>query len=397
MKIKLGKNALEFFGGGVYEEGYKPKRVYEKVVYSKPSDLPKLPFFEKIIEPSYLDVFRKDNNKDVILPPKIKLDLDNDPRLKYLSKRDRLPRIYPELEIYNKFVHIGQRKLFLSEIQHLSAKLKSKDEVAIVVYSGAAPTNKAWMEHLMFPNVKFLLVDPNMFNIYIQTYQDSHYLHADEKTNRIVYYGNSKTNFNPGYSIKQSDCSIKYFDGEREIIIPDKYSQAAPLDNHVDEVDMRYIKHFFESDNCIFINEKYFSNNTARFCNELFKYRQNYPKYKDCKTFYWSDIRTDSGGERDDYPDDLDILWNTAMMYNWVKIAEPDYAMLKFRTPYLNGEPINFDRHRADFDLCAKLGNDLEKIIKTTKNFSFFKGEIYHQAWHGRISTETRLWIEGET
>ena len=394
MKAKFNQNSLDYFG--VYEEGYKKKKVYDKTVYTNLANLPKLQFYEKIIEPTYMDVFRRDNNKDVVLPTKLKLDLDNDPRLKYASKRDRLPRIYPELENYNKFVHIGQRKLFLSEIQHLSAKLKSKDEVAIVVYSGAAPTNKCWMEHIMFPNVKFLLVDPNMFNIYITTYRDSHYLHAAEKDNKIVYYGNSKTNYNSSYGLMESACQIKYFNGENEIIVPEKYSQSAPLDNKVDEVDHRYIKHFLESDNCVFINEKYFTNNTARFCNELFKERQNYPKYKDCKTFYWSDIRTDNGGERDEFPDDLDILWNTAMMYNWVKIAEPDYAMLKFRTPYLNGESIDFNRHRADFDLCAKLGNDLENVVKTSGNFSFFKGEIYHQAWHGRISTETRLWINGE-
>jgi hypothetical protein len=396
MSISLSNNALEFFGGGVYEEGNKQKKKYDKTVYTKLSDLPKIPFYEKIIEPTYMDIFKRDNNKDIILPTKLTLNLDEDPRLKYASKKDRLPRIYPELENYNKFIHIGQRKLFLSEIQHLSAKLKSKDEVAIVVYSGSAPTNKQIVECKMFPNVKFLLVDPNMYNIYYTTYRDSHYLHAEDEENMVIYYGNSRTNFNPSYGIGEKECKIKYFDGENEIIVPEKYSQAAPVDNKIDEVDERYIKHFFESNYNIYINEKYYTNNTSRFVNKLFKQRQNYPKYKDCKTFYWSDIRTDSGGERDDYPDDLDILWNTAMMYNWVKIAEPDYAMLKFRTPYLNGESINFDRYRADFDMCAQLGNDIEKIVKTTKNFSFFKGEIYHQAWHGRISTETRLWIDGE-
>jgi hypothetical protein len=353
-------------------------------------NLPKIPFYEKIIEPTYIDTFRKDNDRSVFLPVKLKLDLDNDSRLKYASKRDRLPRIYPELERYNKFVHIGQRKLFLSEIQHLSAKLATKDESAIVVYAGSAPTNKAWMEHLMFPNVKFLLVDPNMFNIYIQTYRDSHYLHAADSD--IVYYGNSRTNYNPDYGAQK--CSIKYFDGEKEYVIDDKYKDNSPADNKIDTGDERFIKHFFTSQNCIHINEKYFSNDTAKFVHKLFAERHKYPKFAGCKTIFWCDIRTNDG--EDDSPGDFDILWNSAMMYNWCKIMEPDFAMLKFRTPYLNGEPIHFDRQQEDFDLAAKFGNNIEEIIKKTNNFSYFRGEIYHQAWHGRISTETRLWIDGK-
>lgn len=170
MNIKFSKEAKKYFGAGVYEEGDRKRKKQPIQKYTNLADLPKLPFYEKIIDPTYLEIYRRDNNKDIVLPPKIKLDMENDPRLKYTPKKNRLPRIYPELDAYDRFVHIGQRKLFLSEIQHLSAKLKYKDEVAIVVYAGSAASNKGWMEHLMFPNVKFLFVDPNMFKIYISTY-----------------------------------------------------------------------------------------------------------------------------------------------------------------------------------------------------------------------------------
>lgn len=146
----------------------------------------------------------------------------------------------------------------------------------------------------------------------------------------------------------------------------------------------------------IYICEKYFTNETAKFCKKLFEARKNYPKFAGCKTLFWSDIRTDSNPEGDN-PGDLDIVWNSAMMYNWLRLSEPDFAMLKFRTPYLNPNTIiNFDKYRQDFDLCAQLGNPMENEIKKTGNFKFLKGEIYHQAWHGRISTETRLWINGD-
>jgi hypothetical protein len=167
MTIKLSKDAKNYFGAGVYEEGDRKRKKPIIKKYTDLSDLPKIPYYEKLIDPTYLELFKQVNNKEILLPPKVTLDLENDPRLKYTPKKDRLPRIYPELDAYDRFVHIGQRKLFLSEIQHLSAKLKSKDEVAIVVYAGSAASNKGWMEHLMFPNVKFLFVDPNMFKIYI--------------------------------------------------------------------------------------------------------------------------------------------------------------------------------------------------------------------------------------
>ena len=375
MKEFISPNAKEFGFQCIKGGNQSPEKATSRVL--------------KFIEPEnralYTEIYNKTKE---ILPPKLTIDPRTDPKLAWFT-----PKSYEKpYQEYAKFVHIGQRKLGMCEIQHLTANLDNKDEHAIVIYAGAAPTNKAWMEHLMFPNVKFLLVDPNMFNIYLTTYRDSHYLHASDSNNQVVYYGNSKTNYNSSYEVAK--CPIKYFDGEKEIIIPDKYADSAPSNNAIDGGDERFIKHFFTSPNCIHINEKYFTNNTAKFCNKLFNERKNYPKYADCKTLFWCDIRTNNGGGEDDNPGDFDILWNSAMMYNWCKIMEPDHAMLKFRTPYLNGEPIDFDKQREDFDLCAKFGNNMEETILKTRNFSFFKGEIYHQAWHGRISTETRLWIE---
>ena len=61
--------------------------------------------------------------------------------------------------------HQGQRKLILTEIQHLNQHLENLNEEAIVIYVGAAPNNKALVYNRLYPKVKFILIDPNRFII----------------------------------------------------------------------------------------------------------------------------------------------------------------------------------------------------------------------------------------
>ena len=62
-------------------------------------------------------------------------------------------------------VHMGYLKLLLSEIQFLTRSLQDTNTRALVVYAGAAPSNKAYILHEMFPTVSFLLIDIAKFNI----------------------------------------------------------------------------------------------------------------------------------------------------------------------------------------------------------------------------------------
>lgn len=68
-----------------------------------------------------------------------------------------------------------------------------------------------------------------------------------------------------------------------------------------------------------FIND-YFTNKTAEVLNKL------------GSTLFNSDIRTNN--DEDDYPSNLEIVWNSSQQLNWISILKPIAYMLKFRVPY---------------------------------------------------------------
>jgi hypothetical protein len=57
-------------------------------------------------------------------------------------------------------IHWGQRKLLISEIEFLTNWSEPGD---IVIYAGAAPGNHTYFLSLLFPQLKFVLVDPTPF------------------------------------------------------------------------------------------------------------------------------------------------------------------------------------------------------------------------------------------
>jgi hypothetical protein len=75
--------------------------------------------------------------------------------------------------LVRKTMHIGQRKLFISELQFLSNHLQPNED-ATIVYAGAAPSCKIWILMQLFPRVKFVLIDPNEFWIYWGEYDKPH-------------------------------------------------------------------------------------------------------------------------------------------------------------------------------------------------------------------------------
>ena len=58
-------------------------------------------------------------------------------------------------------IHLGQRKLFLSELQYLTNVWPHliDNKINYVVYAGAAPATHTHFLAKFFPNVKFILVD----------------------------------------------------------------------------------------------------------------------------------------------------------------------------------------------------------------------------------------------
>lgn len=91
-----------------------------------------------------------------MLQPKLEFNLDTEEvRLKY-NVRDPRPE---------NTIHIGQRKLFLSELRFLTEKVDDTVGRTIVVYVGAASGQHMSLIRELFPTVTFLLFDGAPFRI----------------------------------------------------------------------------------------------------------------------------------------------------------------------------------------------------------------------------------------
>ena len=84
---------------------------------------------------------------------------------------------------YRTNLHHGQRKLFLNELQFLTKYLKHHTEPAYVIYAGAAPCNHMNYLSTLFPNIKFILVDPSPFEIF---FQNPEYTHLNSGNDIVV-------------------------------------------------------------------------------------------------------------------------------------------------------------------------------------------------------------------
>ena len=233
--------------------------------------------------------------------------------------------------------HIGQRKLILNEIQFLN---KSKSKYCI--YPGSAPGNKTHYLSQLFPDIKFILIDPNKFELNVKG------SHRDKPHPDIVH-------ITYGYPTKSNRADLSKYSG--------------------DIVD--YIKN---EDYKIFIIEDYMTMDLATKLNCL-----------ECD--FISDIR--SNIYLKDYPTDYDIYWNTSMMYNWIAELKPERSMLKIRMPYGTDKitPKTDSYIMDDFELSKKNGIDFLSDYKK-KKFNMSKSTLFIQPWQGHSSSELRMVVE---
>ena len=248
-------------------------------------------------------------------------------------------------------VHIGQRKLIMSEIQFLT-----NSDAKYCLYAGSAPGNKTHTLSLLFPNIKFILIDPNIFDLKIQEY--------DSKTKETKIISHRTKEYDDIVHLKTDD-DYKY-DGNRagDNIVPGGY------------VD--YIK---ESKYKIYIIEDYMSDIYADIFKEL-------------DHIFISDIRSNIDSDTK-APSELDILWNMSMMYNWIKVLKPITSMLKFRPFYYNSTfPETFNKNiQSSFNKSKAYGID---FIANYKNsiIQMPASKLYLQTWAGKTSSELRMCIQ---
>lgn len=257
---------------------------------------------------------------------------------------------YPGSEIIKPSVHIGQRKLFLSEMQFLT-----KHPNKICVYAGSSPSNKTHYLSTLFPDVKFILIDPNKFNIILPNGKSHRKERHDDIIHIYHHFGTSSNTYD-------------VFDNKK----------LSELDEKQQDEILDFIK---TSDHKIYIIEDYMGVDDAK----LFK------KLGDI-TFI-SDIRSNSS--KDGFPLDSDIYWNMSMMFNWISIMLPVESMLKHRMPYGDDTDSLSDVYKDDFELSKKFGIDFENDYKQSIS-KMSKATLYIQAWAGISSAEIRMHVKRE-
>lgn len=236
-------------------------------------------------------------------------------------------------EMVKKFSdHIGQRKLFMNELQFLT---KSRGKAKYFIYAGSAPGHKTHFLSSLFPDIKFILIDPN-----------KHDLRVNGKSHR---------------------------DGPHRDIV--HLSLGYPTRSNVDNPD-DISDYIMNSSYKIFILEEYMTDELAKTLAPL-------------DSIFASDIRSNVYNAK--YPSDYDIYWNYAMMFNWLNIMRPVSSMLKFRIPYFSDDkPF---QENVEFETSKTFGIDFYEDY-TNQRLRLPSCELYIQPWAPQSSTEVRAFIE---
>lgn len=270
----------------------------------------------------------------------------------------------------------GQRKLFLGELWALLKSIK-KDESALVIYPGGAPGSSIGMLSKLFPQVKFLLIDPNEFDVRLNVGgKVIHHYNEVKKNDPSVIYVQAR----PLNMYKINDRKIYQLDDKLKLQYDD-IKNAKQQNINWNSV----IEYISKSPTSIFAYQDYMTESLAKKLSQI---------ELTCfdKVLLWSDIRTFINKDQL-APEDPDLISNMAMQEVWRQIISPDVSWFKFRFPFRKGKfvPVNKEAERSVIK-CLDYGIDFVKNYKEGKLF-YPQGDLYLQAWNGHNSTETRLLI----
>jgi hypothetical protein len=304
----------------------------------------------------FMDLANKSANPDLFIKATETITLKKEPP--YITLDDikgTLPYI-PGENVITPNTHRGQRKLFLSELEFLTLWCKNNkinvqrdsDKLPYVVYVGAAPNNKLFLLYKLFPHFTYILIDPAPFDINVngtshrkKPFKEIIHLKTNND-NKIPYLGNSDYNSDYVKTIKSNRIAR------------------------------------------IFIIEDFMTTELGKKLKQL------------GDILFISDIRTTIN---DRAPSNLDIIWNQAQQYIWIKSMNPIFWIVKFRTPFFDDANLENDSYNAiseneiiqnDFNEAIKYGIDFIADYKK-RRFVFFDGVSYLQCFPGYKSTETRL------
>ena len=333
--------------------------------------------------------------------------------LKPIYTYDELPKLkFQSTDTNYKFAcHSGQRKLLLTEIEFLTYVGPKIPDLKLVIYAGSAPCEHVSVLLSLFPNLKFLFIDPNYHGIiekYKYVYQnlesiskDNHkkFVNDIEKKDKNRYFGRRFQHAKGLLGVDFIDPSLKNVDvlkskaefidkkntiTNKEIM---KNHQAFKTKGH-----KTLIKSLLDDDTRIYIIQDYMSKDLSILIAESLKLA-GYPS-----NVFISDIRTNMFNP--DGPLDIDIIWNDALQMIFLKTIRPDYSMLKYHPPLHYDTDNSVEMHsnseiiKGDLDYVKKeYGADPVGEYSNGK-YPYLPCEtIFLQAWATTSGTESRLII----
>jgi hypothetical protein len=299
----------------------------------------------------YGRLFEKYCTTDMQLPPVVTFD-DISESLNY----------EPGMKLFRSSTHIGERKLFLTEVQFCTEYIG--DKPAVVIYAGAAPNNKGAYLASLLPKITWVFIDPNPFDI----------LDTERYGVKIVV-------------LKAQSDDLGSIDYDFATKMVDTIRNGSRAD-------------YKSSGRIIYIINDYMTVTLAK-------------AFAGIPHYFISDIRTNVNDmtvnkkaedtykliakKEQEAPDAIDIIWNLSQHYNWVTNMHPIMAMFKFRHPFYNEPDAMFYQKMQlpprveDIELSRALGLDFIDNYRNGKKLIYFAGTIYVQAWAGVSSTESRL------
>lgn len=353
------------------------------------------------------------------------------------SNVSSLPEIsyHPDLNIINFNCHLGQRKLLLTEIEFYS-KFSNHLDNTLVIYAGSASSEHHPIISKLFPKLKFILIDPNFHSLGSDIISNTDYEYIYQNLDVIdpsnaSLFKKHLSSTSPRHKLlnisSNSLLNVKFLFDKTNNLYPVLHDisiqktnpslykniisfQKSFYTNH----SMDLIQTIMDHDKSIFIIQDYFSQNLAA------KIKSSIDQFNSSQSplnmIFLTDIRTSLFDGNLSFPSDIDILWNSALQIIFLKILQPDWSMLKFRTPFfynVDSKKIqNFINNFSDYPnnkntisplhssfyqdfLFVKNSYNLD-LLSNFNNHRFFyfnSSNIYLQPWAPISSSESRLFV----
>lgn len=298
--------------------------------------------------------------------------------------------------------HLGQRKLLLTEIQFYNTLRSINNNVKLIIYAGSAPAEHMPVLLEMFPDLKFLLIDPHFHRIdaeYIGVYQnrkniDPKDLNLVKKDLKSSNYSKSNNSISKNsissshkrYKNVKNLTEMKFIDGKTYNAIE---SDMTPNYDSFLTTYQTLISTILKDKHRVYIIQDYMT----RKLSELIRESLEIAKYEDIG--FVSDIRTNMFGS---YPMDGDYIWNDALQLIFMKTLKPRLSMIKFHPPYFAADDKSISKlpqYMADDILYVKdhYKIDMIDMYKNRKYLYVANTIIWLQAWAPVTSSEARLII----